>query len=593
MAKSWQALAAVGFCLLAVLFLEVGLVQGLAAGDLEAQAPETVEYQLLTNPGLETYNSPYDKFDGVNCQVATGWQRFWYGGPQPCWMDTRVFAGSHLGGGWVERIEGETSQMIVATEPYTAGLRQTVSGLTPGVGYGFHAALLTIFQTSAQEPVDGTMIKEVGIDPTGGTDAQAPTVIWSEPDGHDQGPWDVKRRTSAFADGSTVTVFIRITSPYPSGGLPLMNLSFLDSAILAQTPLVRAASPVATAEPAFLVTWKDAVPAPGGKILSYDVQWLEESEGVWHDWLVRTTNLGAVFSGEPHHVYRFRARARQEYENGARLFGPFRPAGDTRTYVGWPRLAATVLNPEGGAVAGATVGISGTAYTATSGPDGRVLLDLSPLAEPQTIVAGHPAWQPPDPVYDVQFGLTGTVALTWTLPPPGDALLNGGFEAGLAGWSPPGGEVGAPEAVAEPVHTGRGALALAPTAPEDLTVGVSQTVVVSGAWEPALSFWYYPQDIQSGDVLNILFAVGGQTAGAVAMAPVTEVFTPALDVPGWHHEWYHPGPPNVALSGTVEIRLQLQRGDEGSTAVVYLDDLTFAATPGGPYKSYLPLIQRR
>ena len=64
-------------------------------------------------------------------------------------MDTRVFADSHLGGGWVERIEGDTSQLVISTLPYTAGILQRVTGLTPGVGYGFHAAMLTIFQTSA------------------------------------------------------------------------------------------------------------------------------------------------------------------------------------------------------------------------------------------------------------------------------------------------------------------------------------------------------------------------------------------------------------------------------------------------------------
>ena len=125
------------------------------------------DYNLLDNPGLEVYDPPYGQYDGVDCQVGTGWQRFWYDGPEPGWIDARVFASSHLGTGWVEKIEGETCQLVVSTEPYTAGLLQQVTGMTPGVGYGFHAAMLTIFQTSAQTPVDGTMIKQVGMDPTG------------------------------------------------------------------------------------------------------------------------------------------------------------------------------------------------------------------------------------------------------------------------------------------------------------------------------------------------------------------------------------------------------------------------------------------
>ncbi len=186
---------------LAALLLVLVLV--LAGPQVLGQASPAVlqEYQLLDNPGLEIYDPPYGQYEGVDCQVGSKWQRFWYGGPEPGWMDARVFASSHLGTGWVEKIEGETSQVIVSTEPYTAGILQQVTGLTPGVGYGFHAAMLTIFQTSAQTPVDGTMIKQVGIDPTGGTDPQALTVVWSEPDAHDQGPWAVTLRTSVICPG--------------------------------------------------------------------------------------------------------------------------------------------------------------------------------------------------------------------------------------------------------------------------------------------------------------------------------------------------------------------------------------------------------
>jgi hypothetical protein len=178
------------------ILIGIGVLQVLALGLVvyqvsgRAAAPDSPEYQLLTNPGVESYAPPYGQYEGVACQVATGWERFWYDGPEPYWMDTREFADG-FGTGWVERIEGETSQMVLATEPYTAGIWQQVDGLTPGVGYGFHAAMLTIFQTSAQDPVHGTMIKQVGMDPTGGIDPQAPSVVWSEADDHDQGPWDV------------------------------------------------------------------------------------------------------------------------------------------------------------------------------------------------------------------------------------------------------------------------------------------------------------------------------------------------------------------------------------------------------------------
>jgi hypothetical protein len=226
------------------------------------QVPQVPNYQLLSNPSMEIYDAPYGQYLGINCQVASGWQRFWYDGPEPYWMDTRVFANSQLGCGWVERIAGDTSQMILSTEPYTAGLWQQVSGLTPGVGYGFHAAMVTIFQTSAQAPVHGTMIKDVGLDPTGGTDPRAPQVVWSEPGVQDQA-WDITRFTAAYAQGPTVTVFVRVTSPNPSGGLPLLNQSFLDSALLARTAQVSAMSPPVSDAEQFEVRWDNAVPSPG------------------------------------------------------------------------------------------------------------------------------------------------------------------------------------------------------------------------------------------------------------------------------------------------------------------------------------------
>ena len=324
----WRIVMVVG-----LLVLILAAISGSALS--QSTRPEDVPtYQFLTNPGVEVYDPPYAQFDGIDCQVASGWQRFWYDGDEPCWMDTRVFANSHLGSGWVEKIEGETSQLIVATEPYTAGIQQTVTGLTPGLGYGFHAAMLTIYQTSAPPAVDGTMIKQVGLDPTGGTDPSAPTVLWDAPDDHDEGPWSIDLRTVVYAQAPTMTVFIRVISPLESGGLPYLNYSFLDSAILARTPVVTATSPAVTDVPTFTVNWDNAQAAPDGGWLKWrDVQWLDEFEGVWHDWITHTYEVEALFVGEPGHFYHFRARVWQEYPNGAHLYGPYRPAGDTGGFV--------------------------------------------------------------------------------------------------------------------------------------------------------------------------------------------------------------------------------------------------------------------
>jgi hypothetical protein len=579
--------------------------------------PHAADYQLLVNPGMEFFEAPYGQFQGVNCQVATGWQRFSYDGPEPCFMDTRVFASSHLGGGWVEKIEGSTSQMIVSTEPYTAGLWQRVSGLTPGVGYGFHAAMLTIFQTSAGDPNDGTMIKDVGIDPTGGTDPEALTVVWSEPDDHDLGPWDTERRLSLYAQGQAATVFIRVTSPFGAGSWPYMNQSFLDSAIFAQTPSVRAVSPAESQSTSFVVRWDNAVAAPGAKALKgYDVQWKDEAQGTWHDWITwvpgTPSNIDvtqATFAGERGHTYRFRARIWQRYTNGAHLYSPYRPDGDTRTYVQGPELVGRVLSNQGHAVSGATVTISGTAYSAVSDGNGYYRIRFLPMSGAHTVTVSHPYWLPPAPVYGVTFGPTETVILDWSLRPPDDAVDNGGFETELTGWSPIADGGVTPQVIADPVHTGHGALALGGNATASFTAGVSQTVALADSWEPALSFWYRPETTDTGDRFNVVLTVLTGTVSSVLapqrdigagpgldglLAPAlakTYVFTPSLGTPGWQHLPIGFGPEGY-LTGTVTIQLQVWNDGDGAHTTVYLDEISLGRTPGGPYRSYLPLLLR-
>ncbi len=578
------------------------LVGSWSPRDTRASGPatetEAVLYQLLTNPGMELYDPPYDP--GMSCQVASGWERFWYDGEQPCFMDTRVFAAT-VGSGWVERIEGETSQMIVSTEPYTAGIYQRVTGLTPGMGYGFHAAMLTIFGSSAPPAYDGMMIKQVGIDPAGGIDPRAATVVWSEPDDHDEGPWDVRRRTAAYAQGPAVTVFIRVISPYKSGDVSLLNQSFLDSAILARTASVQAISPSVSTDRTFTVRWDNAVPSPGGEIRWYDVQWMDVDQGTWHEWFEQTVGTQAAFTGERGHTYRFRARAWQRYPNGAHLFGPYRTEGDTETYVQGPELVGRVLDHEGHSVAGATVSISDTTYSAVSGSGGRYRIKLLPSSEVRTVTVSHPLWQSPAPVHGVTLGPMEVVTIDWSLRPPDDAVSNGGFEEGLVGWSLMGGQGAEPVVVDDPVHTGFGALALGGAAGGSYTAGVTQTTVLTDAWEPVLSFWYRPETTDAADdVFNVSLTV---VTGTVRSGPslrsllkpeqgVTRVFTPSLEGSGWQHLPLYPLAEGY-YTATVTIQFAVWNDGDGASTTVYLDEVDLGATRGGPYKHYLPLTLRQ
>jgi hypothetical protein len=585
----------------------------LQASDPPAE-PNALEYQLLTNPAMEAYAAPYGQYQGVNCQVAAGWQRFSLDAPEPCFMDGRVFAHSHLGGGWVESTDGGTSQMIVGTAPYRAGLWQRVTGLTPGVGYGFHAAMLTIFQTSAGDPDHGRMIKRVGIDPTGGTDPRSPAVVWSAPDGHDLGPWDLERRVSVYAQAPAATVFISVTSLLDAGPPPFLNLSFFDTAILARTPTVRAVSPQKSDSTSFLVRWDNAVAADGVKALKgYDVQWKDEAVGIWHNWIswlpgdeVNATQ--ATFSGQRGHTYGFRARVWQKYKNGAHLHSPYRPGGDSLTYVQGPELQGRVVSNEGHNLGGARVSLSGTDWAAFSGAGGTYRIRHYPSTQAYTVAVDHPVWQAPAPVHGVTFGPTQIVTLDWVLRPPDDGVANGGFESGLDGWSPGSGIGGTLAVVQDPVHTGHGALVMGGQAGASTTVGLTQTVAMARSWEPALSFWYRPQSADPDDLFNLVLTSVTEgvsstlpvtaTAGAAGLqdmlpaqaVTVTQIYTPSLDGSDWQHLWFYPDPNEAYFTGTVTIHFQLTDDGDGAVTTVYLDEVSLGRTPGGPFRGYLPMI---
>jgi hypothetical protein len=569
-----------------VLALLAALLASQPSGD-SSQA--YYDANLLINPSMESFATPYGSYpaDGRPLQVAVGWERFWHvgsGWTEPFWMDARVFGA----GGWVERIDGETSQSLFSGQPFDGGIYQQVSGVTPGRGYGFNAPVASLFRTTAppQEPVHGVIHKRVGLDPTGGTNPDAATVIWSEPDGTDR-TWRIHLRTAAFAEASTVTVFVRVTN-LQAAGSSYLNQSWMDSAILAQTPYVEAASPLTTTASTFTVSWVGAQPAPGGSIRKYDVQFLDEAEGVWHDWQTDTTATSATFTGQMGHIYHFRARAWQAYNSGAWLFSPYRAQGDTETWVGAVRVAGRVRDIWDKPIGSATVAIAGTPYATSSRADGAYQLYAPALNGPRSVQVGHPIFGPVPPVLNVDLSSGADVGLDFVLPPLSDAVVNGGFEAGLSGWQVAGGTGLTVEA-----HTGAAALrasslssggqAVSRPAAADLPVVATTTFPIEGLVEPALSLWYAPQEVDPDGRLELWYDLVTEAEGASMPLATTRVFVPNLDVQGWHHTWWALSGPGEVLTGTVVLRVALHG------ASVALDEVVLGGLDR-PRKTYLPVV---
>ncbi len=568
--------------------LALALLAPLLAGRATGHASQTIfDANLLINRSMEVFAPAYASYppDGRPLQVAAGWHRFWREGggwSEPYWMDARVFNPS-----WVEKIHGLTSQCLFSDQPFEAGLYQQVSGLTPGVGYGFNAPVTSVYRSSALPRSDGKIFKQVGLDPTGGTDPDAPTVVWSALDGTDRG-WRLHLRAAAFAEGGTVTAFVRVISPEPAGPWPYLNQSWLDSALLAQTPHVRATSPLTTSTPTFSVSWAGAQPAPGGTIQKYDVQVLDEAEGAWHDWQTDTTSTSALFSGEMGHAYRFRARAWQAYDTGGWLFSPYRAEGDTSTRVGTAWISGHVRDIWDRPITGAVVAVSGTPYAATTQPGGGYGLYTPPLDGLQAVKPGHSLFGPVPPTLGVELRTGADVRLDFVLPPLSDAAVNGGFEDGLDGW-----QVADSAQLTATAHTGAGALLIASPSsgsqapsppPGPLTVVATTTFPIQGLIEPALSVWYAPQEVEAGGRVELWYTLQAGSAGATAPIAASRVFTLDLDLEDWHHAWWPLAEPGEVLTGTVMLRVAM----EDASAV--LDELVLGGVDR-PLRLYLPLVR--
>ncbi|MBC7871456.1 MAG: hypothetical protein H7Y09_11510, partial [Chitinophagaceae bacterium] len=182
------------------------LLVGLAP--VQAQADN-----LLTNPGFEP---PYNTLDGdPERTVADGWSPWHitrtdgvtvYGLPQPEYQEVAPNA---------DRIRSDSNaQEIFGTfaNPVGGVFQRVVEGITPQAEYRF-SLYAWVWSTSREDILDESeddadVTVEVGIDPTGGTDATSSAIQWSLP----AEQYDAYRQYSvtATATSNAVTVFVRI-----------------------------------------------------------------------------------------------------------------------------------------------------------------------------------------------------------------------------------------------------------------------------------------------------------------------------------------------------------------------------------------------
>jgi len=217
------------------LLVALALLLSVAAGTGSvAAAPAADGPNLLVNPGFEV---PYDKqccrtdlppdkpptpIDEI--RMAQGWTGWWLEpGQDPAHSATGTPAWHRPEFGnanchypiCAPRIHSgdEAQHYFTLFSLHDAGIYQQVSGITPGsvVQFSIYLQAWSTNENIGPSQLTQNMNLRIGIDPTGGTNAFSPSVIWGDP-GNSFDAWTLFT-LQATAQGSSVTVFTRST-PY-------------------------------------------------------------------------------------------------------------------------------------------------------------------------------------------------------------------------------------------------------------------------------------------------------------------------------------------------------------------------------------------
>ncbi len=157
---------------------------------------------------------------------------------------------------------------------HEAGMMQQVTGIVPGTRLHFQAFVMlwscmagenwSTCPTTPYSNSPSLMHARVGIDPTGGTDPLAPTVVWSA-ESNDVDVW-LQLQVEAVAQSDRVTVFTYTRADWTDMIPRVHNDVYVDNASLvvvgAAAPQPKTVTPVKTTTPAKTTTTTTGTPAP-------------------------------------------------------------------------------------------------------------------------------------------------------------------------------------------------------------------------------------------------------------------------------------------------------------------------------------------
>lgn len=213
-----------------------------------------LQANLLTNGNME------GGFGGNG--VPNGWQPWYIEAPDGCNNHKPTYSRG------AEAQEGGSAAMFFLNyHTYTAGLKQTVNvGSGSVVRFTAYGRIVSGEEVgvTTSHPQAGVEMK-VGIDPAGGTNPQASSVVWSAP-GNATGGYQLFS-VDATASAGSVTVFF-YSRPYYCNA---ENTTFFDNASLTVVGQGSAGdsggAPVPTSPPVQNVTIEKAPPRPDGSVV--------------------------------------------------------------------------------------------------------------------------------------------------------------------------------------------------------------------------------------------------------------------------------------------------------------------------------------
>lgn len=529
---------------------------------------------LLQNDGLEAPFVKYGTWDSgqgkvFDLEVAHNWERFFIpAGTYNNGDKLRYFRASALEFlyHYVEKRDGQDAQLFWSTSPFDAGIYQQVTGLTPGETYGVQAGILQVYQNT-HTTTQNKMFRSVGIDPTGGTDPTASSVIWGPEENRTPNWFYPGVGTQAIS--STMTMFVRVRSLYDAPATE-ENSVWVDDTFLDVAPTTTLSLTVDSATQV-TANWSGA-PRSGFHLYAYEAQVRKITDSAWTGLQIFTSQTGPStttsqsFTVEPGVEYLVRTRTwhEQDAADSHEVPGPWTEATISTGGI----INGQVLNSQGVPVSGATVSAAGVATTTSTTAGGFKLQTGAGSFQLQATAGTNTSALLPVAVPST----TIVVPFTITLRPPDEAITNGDFSTGLTGWSLSG---TTPTTSSVEFRTPGRSLQLTGSS------GVWQTTAVSGMYRPVLSFWY--KLVGDG---NDTFSAHITPSGSGIWSLADSSFT----TPG---DWQFVSLPlnqTEVYTGSITVSFDLTQTGGLSDTVVYVDEVSVGKSWGGPNKVFLPLL---